>query len=47
MTLALDNWDVSMAGAPIPAGIRYVPFAIGATMMALFAAERLFARTKN
>ena len=47
MTLALDNWDVSMAGAPIPAGIRYVPFAIGATIMALFAAERLLARTKN
>jgi TRAP-type C4-dicarboxylate transport system permease small subunit len=36
-----------MAGAPIPAGIRYLPFAIGASIMALFAAERLFARTKN
>jgi TRAP-type C4-dicarboxylate transport system permease small subunit len=47
MTLASDNWDVSMAGAPIPSGIRYVPFAIGATIMALFAAERLLTRTKN
>jgi TRAP-type C4-dicarboxylate transport system permease small subunit len=36
-----------MAGAPIPAGIRYVPFAVGATIMALFAAERLVARQKN
>ncbi len=47
MTLAANNWDIRMAGAPIPAGIRYVPFAIGALIMALFAAERLFTRTKN
>lgn len=47
VNLALDNWDIRMAGAPIPAGIRYVPFAVGASIMALFAAERLFARTKN
>lgn len=47
LNLALDNWDVSMAGAPIPAGLRYVPFAVGASIMALFAAERLFAPMKN
>jgi len=44
LNLALENWDVRMAGAPIPAGMRYVPFAIGASIMALFAAERLLAR---
>lgn len=39
--LAGLGWDVRMAGAPLPAGIRYLPFAIGASIMALFALERL------
>jgi TRAP-type C4-dicarboxylate transport system permease small subunit len=38
--------DVKMAGAPLPVGIRFLPFAIGASAMALFAVERLFVRTK-
>ncbi|MEN9854907.1 MAG: hypothetical protein RLZZ157_33, partial [Pseudomonadota bacterium] len=47
VALAAQNWDVTMAGAPLPAGIRYLPFAIGAAIMALFAAERLFVPKSN
>jgi TRAP-type C4-dicarboxylate transport system permease small subunit len=42
--LVILNWDVAMAGAPLPAGIRYLPFALGASLMALFALERIFVR---
>ncbi|MEY3235507.1 MAG: hypothetical protein RL230_2778 [Pseudomonadota bacterium] len=39
--LALSAWDVAMAGAPLPAGLRYIPVAVGAAIMAVFATERL------
>jgi TRAP-type C4-dicarboxylate transport system permease small subunit len=39
--LAMSSWDVAMAGAPLPAGLRYVPVAVGALIMAVFATERL------
>lgn len=45
--LAADNWTVQMAGAPLPAGLRYVPFAVGASIMAIFALERLLARQSS
>jgi TRAP-type C4-dicarboxylate transport system permease small subunit len=45
--LAIQNWDVKMAGADLPAGLRYLPFAIGASVMAIFALERLFVAKKN
>jgi TRAP-type C4-dicarboxylate transport system permease small subunit len=40
--LAGLSWDVAMAGAPLPAGLRYLPFALGAAIMAVFSLERLF-----
>jgi TRAP-type C4-dicarboxylate transport system permease small subunit len=40
--LMLDDWSVPMAGAPLPAGFRYLPLFSGGALMALFAAERLF-----
>jgi TRAP-type C4-dicarboxylate transport system permease small subunit len=39
--LVLDNWAVPMAGAPLPLGLKYLPFALGGALIALFALERL------
>lgn len=39
--LMLDDWDVAMAGAAIPEGLRYLPLAVGGGVMTLFALERL------
>lgn len=39
--LMQDDWDVAMAGAAIPEGLRYLPLAVGGGLMALFALERL------
>lgn len=39
--LVVDNWDVPMAGAPLPLGLRFLPFAIGGGLMTVFALERL------
>ncbi len=39
--LALDGWDVVMAGAGLPQGVAYLPVCIGGALIALFAAERL------
>lgn len=41
--LSLDHWTVPMAGAALPSGLRYLPFAIGGALMAVFALERLVA----
>jgi TRAP-type C4-dicarboxylate transport system permease small subunit len=40
--LATSAWDIAMAGAPLPAGLRYIPVAVGSAVMAIFATERLF-----
>lgn len=40
-SLAAAGWDIMMAGAPLPAGLRFVPVAIGGAIMVLFATERL------
>lgn len=39
--LAAAGWDVHMAGAALPAGLRYLPLGAGGALMAVFAAERL------
>lgn len=39
--LTLDDWDVPMAGAGMPAGMRFLGLAVGGLLIALFAAERL------
>jgi TRAP-type C4-dicarboxylate transport system permease small subunit len=40
-SLAANGWDIMMAGAPLPAGLRFIPVAVGATIMVLFASEQL------
>jgi TRAP-type C4-dicarboxylate transport system permease small subunit len=45
--LVARNWDIVMAGAPLPAGVRYFPFSIGSVIMAIFAAERIFVHKKS
>lgn len=39
--LMVDDWQVAMAGAPIPEGLRYLPLCLGGALIALFALERL------
>lgn len=39
--LASDAWSVPMAGAPIGVGARFAPIALGGTLIAIFAAERI------
>ena len=39
--LAVDAWNVPMAGAPLPVGLRFAPVALGGALLALFALERL------
>jgi TRAP-type C4-dicarboxylate transport system permease small subunit len=39
--LMQDDWDVAMAGAAIPEGLRYLPLCVGGGLMTLFALERL------
>ena len=41
--LALDGWDVPMAGAALPLGLAYAPLSLGGALIVLFAAERLLA----
>lgn len=39
--LMLGDWDIAMAGAAIPEGLRYLPLCVGGGLMTLFALERL------
>ena len=39
--LMSDAADVSMAGAPLPVGLRFAPVALGGALIALFGIERL------
>lgn len=39
--LAVDNWNVVMAGAGLPVGLRFAPVAWGGALIAVFATERL------
>ncbi len=40
-TLMLDDWSVTMAGAPLPSGLKYAALAVGGALILLFALERL------
>ncbi|MES2835196.1 MAG: TRAP transporter small permease [Pseudomonadota bacterium] len=40
-TLMLDDWSVTMAGAPLPSGLKYAALAVGGALILLFAVERL------
>lgn len=45
--LAANDWSVKIAGAPLPAGVQFLPLCIGGALIAIFAVERaaaLFAR---
>jgi len=39
--LLIDDWDIAMAGASIPEGLRYLPLCLGGGLMCIFALERL------
>ena len=41
LMLMIDDWDVAMAGAPLPAGLKFLGLAVGGALIALFAVERL------
>ena len=41
--MMIDAWDYSMAGAPLPQGMVYLPLCLGGALIALFAAEQIFA----
>lgn len=40
--LALDSWEVPMAGVRIPDGVFYLPLSIGGALIALFSFHHLF-----
>jgi len=46
LVLALDGWDVRMAGIGLPEGSAYVPVAAGGALIALFAAAALAGRAR-
>lgn len=39
--MAMESWDYSIAGAPLPQGIVYLPLCLGGALIALFSVERL------
>lgn len=39
--LTTDDWSVQMAGAGLPAGVRFLALMVGGFLIALFAVERL------
>ena len=39
--LTLDDWPVRLAGAGLPAGVRFTALMVGGALIAVFAAERL------
>jgi TRAP-type C4-dicarboxylate transport system permease small subunit len=39
--LAIDSWDVPLAGIAIPQGINYLPLSVGGLLIAAFAADLL------
>jgi TRAP-type C4-dicarboxylate transport system permease small subunit len=42
--LTIDAMGVTMAGAPIPAGLRFAPMALGGLLIAVFSLERLLVK---
>lgn len=41
--LMADDWSVTMPGAPLPAGLRFLALTLGGALIFLFAVERLLA----
>jgi TRAP-type C4-dicarboxylate transport system permease small subunit len=41
--MMIDSWDYSIAGAPLPQGIVYLPLCLGGALIALFAIEQMIA----
>lgn len=41
--MMIDSWDYSMAGAPFPQGMVFMPLCFGGALIALFAIEQIFA----
>lgn len=39
--LMIDEWPVTMAGAPLPSGLKFAGLCIGGTLILLFSIERL------
>jgi TRAP-type C4-dicarboxylate transport system permease small subunit len=39
--MLVDAWDYTIAGAPMPQGLVYLPMSLGGVLIALFAIERL------
>lgn len=39
--LTIDDWSVAMAGAGMPAGLRFLALSVGGMLIAVFALERL------
>ncbi|HEX5006575.1 MAG TPA: TRAP transporter small permease [Hyphomonadaceae bacterium] len=39
--LMKDTWNVAMAGAGVPVGLRFLPMAVGGALIAVFGVERL------
>ncbi|HST92914.1 MAG TPA: TRAP transporter small permease [Brevundimonas sp.] len=39
--LMVDDWPVSMAGAPLPSGLKFAALCVGGALILLFAVERL------
>ena len=39
--MMIDSWDYSMAGAPLPQGMAYLPLCLGGALIAIFAIEQI------
>lgn len=40
-TLMIDDWPVAMAGAPLPAGLKFAALCVGGGLILIFSLERL------
>jgi TRAP-type C4-dicarboxylate transport system permease small subunit len=40
-TLMIDEWPVTMAGAPLPSGLKFAGLCVGGALILLFSIERL------
>lgn len=40
-SLMIDDWTVSMAGAPLPSGLKFAGLCVGGALILLFSLERL------
>lgn len=42
--LAAESWDYSIAGAPLPQGMVYMPMCLGGALIALFSIEHMITK---